>query len=484
MGVPTVASLSGSLGRHLRPVAEGSLPDTPISAVHISELLDPSPYLSGGELLLTLGIALPGNKIGCRRYVTALRKGGVSAVALGLGPVHTSVPQPFADACADAGLPLLIVPQRTPFLTVTKAYWAAVGKSSERHLNDAIATQRALVDAAASPDPVAAVLKCLARWLDGWAAVLDVTGKLDQIHPAGFQESAEALEVEVRRLEVAGVHSAASFVAAGSVVVVLPLVNKANIVGYLAVGTERQLDASERAVVLAACGLLSLDASRAHSQLSADAARRQSVALLLDDGELSAAERLTARFGLPALEKECRIMTLRGRDAEALDAAVHRWCPASVGAPADRTTVTLVLPALHPDLGTLIDRLRQSDRTVRGYVSELVRLEDVGSARLRQVIRLDSLREGEVVVHSSDTDGRALGRGLDELASAGPALVDALAAYLRAHGQWEQAARDLGIHRNTVRYRVDRVRTILDLDLSDVDVTSRLWLLMRERGMV
>jgi purine catabolism regulator len=483
MGVPTVASLSGSLGEDLQPVAEGPLPDTAITAVHISELLDPSPYLSGGELLLTLGINLPGSKIGCRRYVTALRRGAVSAVVLGLGPVHASVPQQFAEACAEAGLPLLIVPRRTPFLTVTKAYWSAVAKSSERHLNDAIATHRALVHAAASSDPVAAVLKCLARWVDGWAGVLDVAGKLDQIHPAGFQESAEALEAEVRRLEVAGVHSAASFVAAGSMVVLFPLASKADIVGYLAVGTEHQLDAAERNVVLAACGLLSLDATRARSQLSADAARRQSVALLLDDGEVLAAERLASRFGLAPIGKECRVMTLRGRDAEALDAAVHRWCPASVGAPVDRTTECFVLPALHPDVHELISLLRQSDRTIRGLVSELVRVEEVGSIRIRQLVRLGSLRGGEVTVPSADTDERALGRHLDDLAAAGPTLVDALAAYLRGRGQWEQAARDLGLHRNTVRYRVDRARTILDLDLSNADIAARLWLRMRERGM-
>ena len=57
--IPTVSSLSASLGQHLAPVGDVPLPDSPITAVHISELLDPAPYLAGGELLLTLGVSLP-----------------------------------------------------------------------------------------------------------------------------------------------------------------------------------------------------------------------------------------------------------------------------------------------------------------------------------------------------------------------------------------------------------------------------------------
>ncbi|MFG2582402.1 aminotransferase class III-fold pyridoxal phosphate-dependent enzyme [Streptomyces malaysiensis] len=86
MPIPTVSSLSAVLGQHLAPVGGAPLPDTPIAAVHLSELLDPSPYLAGGVLLLTVGVSLPTNRIGCKRYVAALKKSDVSAVAFGLGP--------------------------------------------------------------------------------------------------------------------------------------------------------------------------------------------------------------------------------------------------------------------------------------------------------------------------------------------------------------------------------------------------------------
>lgn len=483
MSLPTVASLSAALGRDLYPASDQPLPDVPITAVHISELLDPSPYLTGGELLLTLGIALPGNRIGSRRYVNALRRSGVSAVAIGLGPVHQEVPEHFAQACVEGGVPLLVVPIRTPFLKVTKAYWTVVARSTERHLSDAITTHRTLVDAAASADPVAEVLKRLSRWLGGWAAVLDTSAGVEHIHPAGSHDAIEQLQADVRRLEVAGVNSSASFSAAGRTVVLFPLAVGGRIAGYLAVGTESQLDASQRAVVLGACGLLSLDASRTAGAASAEAARRRDVLDLVADGYVGAAERLAARAGLGPLPRECRVLTVEGRDVDALGAIVRAWAPAAIGSEVDRRTAWYVVPTDQGDLGALAQRLGDADETVRAVVSDRVRIDDVGAVRARQADELSQLGRGIVAVPRGPVADDDLRRRLDLLEGAGRPVVQALAAYLRAHGQWEPAARGLGVHRNTLRYRVERARSILELDLSDIEVTSRLWLLISERGL-
>jgi len=483
MSLPTVASLSSALGRDLYSATEQPLPDTPITAVHISELLDPSPYLSGGELLLTLGIALPSNRMGCRRYVNALRGSRVSAVAIGLGPVYQEVPERLANACADGDLPLLVVPIRTPFLKVTKAYWRAVARSTERHLSDAITTHRVLVDAAASPDPVPEVLKRLSRWLGGWAAVLDTSGRVEHLRPAGAYELAEQLQDDVRRLEVAGVNSSASFVAAGRTVVLLPLAVAGQIAGYLAVGTEQQLDASQRAVVMGACGLLSLDASRTASAASAQAARRSDVLDLVVDGFVDAADRLAAHAGLGPLPRECRVLSVYARDTAPLAAAVRGWAPEAIGSEVDRRASWYIIPAGHGDLAELESVLRAVDDTVRAAVSALVHLGEVGAvhARLADVVRMSA--RGTVALAATSACDDDLARRLEAVESAGRPVVQALAAYLRSHGQWEPASRDLGVHRNTLRYRVDRARELLGVDLGDIEVTSRLWLIMGRRGL-
>jgi purine catabolism regulator len=39
-------------------------------------------------------------------------------------------------------------------------------------------------------------------------------------------------------------------------------------------------------------------------------------------------------------------------------------------------------------------------------------------------------------------------------------------AFVRAGGRWEQAARDVGVHRHTLRYRIRRAEEIMERDLS------------------
>lgn len=303
------------------------------------------------------------------------------------------------------------------------------------------------------------------------------------IHPEGFAEPSESLGVEVARLTVAGRHSSASFVTPDGAVVVFPISDERAIVGFLAVGTDRALETAQRTLVLAACRLLGAESTRASDGRSVDAARRQSVALLILDGEVTAAQRLASHFALTPLGRECRVLTLRGHDAHAVDLAVQRWCPGAVGMTGERATMGYVLPAPHPALDPLVARLRELDPGLRGLISELVRVEEAGSAHLRHALRLDTLEPGEVRMPNEQTDDEALARRLDAVVAAGPTLVEALAIYLRAHGQWARAARDSGLHRNTLRHRVDRAQAVLGLDLADTDVSARLWLRMRQRGL-
>jgi purine catabolism regulator len=57
----TVASLIGELGLEL--VSGQQTAQTHIRWVHSSELADPTPWLKGGELLLTTGLQLTGPKV-------------------------------------------------------------------------------------------------------------------------------------------------------------------------------------------------------------------------------------------------------------------------------------------------------------------------------------------------------------------------------------------------------------------------------------
>src|SRR5690625_3961057 len=109
----TLLELSAELGADLK-LAEGGTPASgQLSGVHVSELEDPTPYLEGGELLLTTGMPL-GDEASIRAYVDRLQAKGVHALGFGLGAWLAEVPAGLQQACRQAGVELLLVPDKVP----------------------------------------------------------------------------------------------------------------------------------------------------------------------------------------------------------------------------------------------------------------------------------------------------------------------------------------------------------------------------------
>lgn len=90
---------------------------------------------------------------------------------------------------------------------------------------------------------------------------------------------------------------------------------------------------------------------------------------------------------------------------------------------------------------------------------------------------------GRLVGTAGDEDSRA-DRWVDALAGYQRAdLLGAVAAYLRRRGHWEDTARDLAIHRNSLRHRIAVAQRLLGVSLDDPDTAAHLWLALRRRGL-
>jgi len=62
-----------------------------------------------------------------------------------------------------------------------------------------------------------------------------------------------------------------------------------------------------------------------------------------------------------------------------------------------------------------------------------------------------------------------------------PDLIETLRSFLAHHGSQLQVAEDLGIHRNTVRKRLDRIESLLGASLADPQTRTDGWIALQAR---
>src|SRR6266550_412177 len=113
----TVSSLVEEVGLEL--LSGRNAADAPIRWVHISELIDPTPWLSGGELLLTTGIQLS-DEGQQRRYVERLVQHGLGGLGFGVGIAHDEIPESIVAEAKRLEFPLFEVPFEMPFIAITE----------------------------------------------------------------------------------------------------------------------------------------------------------------------------------------------------------------------------------------------------------------------------------------------------------------------------------------------------------------------------
>ncbi|QKG25356.1 PucR family transcriptional regulator [Actinomadura verrucosospora] len=113
----------------LRLVAGAAGLDRPIRSAHSTELLDPSPYLRGHEVVLTAGASLR-DPDACAAFAAAVKAGRGGAIAYGVGDVCETVPEALARHCDRLGLPLVEVPAGVAFVGFTE--WFAERLASTR----------------------------------------------------------------------------------------------------------------------------------------------------------------------------------------------------------------------------------------------------------------------------------------------------------------------------------------------------------------
>lgn len=158
--------------------------------------------------------------------------------------------------------------------------------------------------------------------------------------------------------------------------------------------------------------------------------------------------------------------------------------------------MVIVIPAAYarriPDL--LTGLANESGEAMRGGASEPIRIAEI--AKGVEQARIASLAEkgsrftefgqldvfGVLLGGRGNAELRVLAGPLEPLVEQGEELLAALVAFLTHNGQIEAAATGLGIHRHTMRNRIQRITELLADDVQSADTRTQLWLAIRARN--
>jgi purine catabolism regulator len=489
LGLSVVAGRD-ALGRH-------------ISWVHASELVDPTPYLERGALLLSVGLWLgPGPAAGradgdhVRAYVDRLARAGVVGLGFGIGLVHDAVPMPLIQAASARHLPLIQVPERTPFFALSRAVWEVLAADRYAEVARTSRAHQELTRAAVASGAEGLVRR-IAERLDGWVVLLDAAGSVKHAAPAGAARQGPWLAQELERLRDVANPVSATLSVDGDQIVVQSLRPGRRTCGFLAVGTAHRPTTEQRNVLNAAVSLLTLMLAQATALRTAESRLRTTIFDLLTDGELERASRLADDLwgGLPP--EPVRLLLVAGRSSyradlvEIVDAAAaadgERVFVADV---ADRVAIT------YSACGHLRNRIlavaREFDPLTLGESAE-AELGDLARAHHEAEQALDAgVRAGRRYTSFADIAAaglfallatpqahafaESLLRPLIDHDAAGRGdLVRSLGAWLEHSGHWDAAAAALGVHRHTLKHRMRRVEQLLGRDLGVAAVRMELW---------
>jgi purine catabolism regulator len=515
----TVRGLVEELGLEVAAGIEGA--DAPVRWVHISELPDPTPWLSGGELLLTTGIQLDTSERR-RQFLRRLSASHLAGLGFGTGFDHPEIPIDVLETADGLGFPVFEVPYELPFIALTERAFAKLVNEQYDVLQRGIAIHKRLERLVLEEKGLDEVVRALAAATGGAVCVL--SGRGETMASAEFRRPLPAAAVEQVRDEVrrrGDGDDAGDFapdhpdIAGRSVVLPVSIRGRGAPQAWLLAALDSGgLGDFERLILQQAVTVVALELMRQRAMR--DTERRLAGDVL--------AEALTGRLSEEELRMRLRPFGVGSSAAAIVFSAAGDGPPAA--ADLDRFLVEAGVPALVAPREQLLcavvdardgldavalaeqacEALDGSGGMLRAGAS---RAAPVGALRnsfheARCALEAAALANGnagrvasyrdlgafQLILSLQDDDAlrlycdSVLGPLEDASGEYGDELIRSLETYIEQNGQWERAARELYCHRHTLRYRIRRVEQLTGRDLSKARDRIEFWLALRARELV
>ncbi|MEI2776283.1 MAG: PucR family transcriptional regulator ligand-binding domain-containing protein [Tetrasphaera sp.] len=502
----TVEELCADESLGLRLVGGRSGRRNVIGWAHTSELVDPTDWLEGGELLMTLGLQLSEDPVEQRAYVERLAGTGLAGLAFDAGMIHPQIPAAITAAGDEFGLPVIAIPAPTPFLAISRAVISAV-TADQVALVAQISRDQERLASAALLHGSGGVLATLQRALTATAVTIDSGGEL--VESAGPGAAALARRVGDQLAQRAKRRQRSFSHGDDDGYFIVQALSKSTGAGYLAVGGRDRLSSNQRLLVSHAVTLLSILLDRpAHLHEAEMRLRRLLFRSLLrpgadvDQGLLryvgfaegqpvavvafvdagpprgaeAAVDEAVNALGVPALvlanAKGLAILTAARAAREVAEAAQGAL------APRRRTRPSAGIGSAG-DLSAVVDGYRQAFAAAR-----------YAAAEPGQILGFEELGIFDLLLGTQPRDTLAAIAGsvlrpLDAAAHGHPGeLLRTVNEFVAQGGHWEATSASLGVHRHTLRNRIERISGLLGRDLTQASERAEVWLALRARELL
>jgi purine catabolism regulator len=537
----TIRELATAGGLGLELVAGHAGIDRAIEAVYIGDLEDPTPWMVGGSLLLTTGPRFEEDPSSAARLVELLRQSGMVGVGVAIMPHVRTIPAEMVAAADREQLPLLRVPEGTPFREITSYVFNALSSRDMHRLRRSVALQKQLLEVLLAEQDPSGLVRRVGELLDASMLLFAASGRLVGSFMTAGDRSADAFARDAWSayktvvlsgtprsvLEVQGRHVAFREARADGVVeqVLMAAYPEVSLISEFAdealTFAQRLLEVEAttgRNVSLARrrtrAGLLEMlmhgrgAASELGERLShhgieptepwrmmafsvgaSGGGRRDhpSVAAAMADALLGTIDRLLEEGGVPFLSRRSRGQVLvLAPLAEYEDAtAVLRL----ITDLAESSATRLRTERIDVGVSSALSGLDLVPRAV-GQARLALRHADLAGGGTAQIVAFDDLGQRYKVLDSlrddqlQELEDAVVGRLLEADRLGRSDLLRTLETYLACGGSAVDAAAELYVHRNTLRKRLARIEQILGVDLGTAGGRVEAYLGVRAREVL
>ena len=500
--------------------------DNAIQGIHLSDLEDPTPWMTSSMVLVTTGVTFAESPDVGLRLLDRLKERDAAALGVGVGHYMERVPDVIISRAQALRIPVFESPIAVPFRTIVKYVYNALASSDMHSLKRSLAMQTQLLDYLIEGRGVADLIANLSSMLHISTVLFDASGRV--LAPAGGDARTQEIATRLWReyVRVDGVVGPVGALESAHHRLYYRKVQLNGAVERVLAATSPQTSASEliETSLSFVQRLLALDLLRSQEQL---VARRRVRSVLLDDflsergGSRELLRRLQEQSIDPRLPWRLFYIEIESwvgdgppgdeRGTFALESAVLDVTDECLASSSLRFLSllhdeTVVVLAAVDDIS--VDELRSVLAGLRGRLEGLTESRvaigcstpSVGLARVQAAMN----QGAEALQHALTVPGEGarlfedLPRALRLLNGQDPetmgALHDRFIRPLATHDERHhtlllptlralcanrlsahKTAAALLIHRNTLHKRLRRIESILDVDLDSMDDVLELY---------